>query len=367
MKNQKTAQIDSSKNLEKHFLCNFCSSRLKLKKTIQTTQKCFICKDIFERVDNFVTRIVDNLVSYDFSNFETGVIIKPSLMDRDDHIKSEFKIKGVNSVKTKINHELSKRIARKTNTKINHIDADLVIKVNFKDDSYKIQSKSVIVYGRYIKKSRMLPQKPLNCINCLGKGCHACHFHGLENFDSVEGQITKFLIKKFGCEQVKINCIGGEEKSSLVLGNGRPFFAKIINPKKRKSVIRIKPKLEGIKLLNLRKISEQPKGQISFKSKIDIIIKTENYIKNKTLNNLQILEMPLKISINGKKTVVKKIYKINFKRLASKRLKINMYADGGIPIKSLIQNHEITPNFTYLLQNNCQCVQFDFKKIDVVS
>ena len=44
-----------------------------------------------------------------------------------------------------------------------------------------------------------------------------------------------------------------------------------------------------------------------------------------------------------------------------------MYADGGIPIKSLIQSSDIVPNFTELLQNECECIQFDFKKIDVVS
>ena len=44
-----------------------------------------------------------------------------------------------------------------------------------------------------------------------------------------------------------------------------------------------------------------------------------------------------------------------------------MYADGGLPIKPLIETTNFFPNFTYLLKNKCNCVQFDFKKIDVVS
>jgi len=175
------------------------------------------------------------------------------------------------------------------------------------------------------------------------------------------------LIDKFDCQQVKINWIGGEEKSSLVLGNGRPFFAKIINPKKRKRILRTKMKLDGIQLLELRKIKAQPKGQISFKSRIEITIKTHDHIKDRILTGLEKLDMPLQIQINGKKNTLKNIYKIKFKKMTPKLLKVNMYADGGIPIKSLVQRSNLVPNFTSLLQNECECVQFDFKKIDVLS
>ena len=364
---QKSIKKHSKELSANYALCKFCSIRLTDKKNKESNQKCFICKNIFEQIDNIVIRILESVSSYEFSNFETGIIIKPSLIDRDDHIKSEFQIKGVGSVKSNINHELSKKLARKTKTKINHVDSDLAIKVNFKDSSYEIKSKPIYIYGRYTKQSRTLTQKQRNCTNCLGNGCHTCNFHGLQNFDSVGGQITKFLITKFNCEQVKINWIGGEEKSSLVVGNGRPFFAKMINPKRRKKTIRTNPKLKGIKLLELRKINAPPKGQILFKSKVEIIVETDDQINDGLLNNLELFDMPLDIHIDGKKPSSKKIYKISFKKISSRRLKINIYADGGIPIKSFIQNSYVVPNFTDLLKNKCKCVQFDFKKIDVVS
>ena len=365
--NQKSIQKQSNEISKNYILCNFCSMRLTSKKTKELNQKCFICKNIFEQIDDFVVRILESISSYEFSSFETGIIIKPSLIDRDDHIKSKFQLKGVNSIKSNINHELSKRLARKTKAKIDHVDSDLTIKVNFKDDLFEIKSKPIYIYGRYTKKSRTLAQKQSNCMNCLGKGCRTCNFFGLQNFNSIGGQITKFLIKKFDSEQVKINWIGGEEKSSLVVGNGRPFFAKVINPKRRKKTIRTKTKLEGIQLLELRKIDAPPKGQILFKSRIEIIVETDNPVNDRILNNLELLEMPIHIHIDGKKSSSKKIYKIKSKKISSKLLKINIYADGGIPIKSFIQGSTVIPNFTHLLKNKCKCVQFDFKKIDVVS
>ena len=369
MKSKKNIQNHSDKEVRKKYsFCDFCSSRLKLKKNNKKSkEKCFICKNIFEQTDYTITKILSALTSYEFSNFELGTTLKPSLIDRDDHIRSKFQVKGGDSIKTKINNVMSKKIARKTNTEIKHIDSDLTIKVNFKDETYEILSKPIFIYGRYIKKSRIITQKQKNCSNCFGKGCHACDFHGVKDFDSVEGQITQFLIKKFDCKQVRTNWVGGEEKSTRVLGNGRPFFAKIINPKKRKRILRTKNNLEGVQLQEFRKINSQPKGQIFFKSRIEAIIRTDDNIKEKILKQLQIMQMPLQIHINGKKTVEKKIYKMNFRKISPRLLKINMYVDGGISIKSLIHDSNVVPNLAYLLKTNCECVQFDFKKIDVVS
>ena len=366
MKNQKTTM--ATKGISKKYnLCNFCSLRLESKKSKNTTEKCFICKDIFQKVDDIVGKALMEIAPYEFSSFETGIIIKPSLIDRDDQIKSQFQIKGVNSIKSSLNNEIAKKLSRKTKTKIKHRNPDLTIKINLKDDSYEINSKPMFVYGRYIKKIRTLAQKQRNCNNCAGKGCHNCSFHGLENFNSVEGKISEFLIRKFNCQQIRINWVGGEEKSSLVLGNGRPFFVKIINPKKRKVNLRRKTILDGIELIELRKILEPPTGQIFFKSKVLILIKTEKTVKLTTLKKIEKLEMPLEIHVDDKKTMVKKIYKINFKKTASNLLNITILADGGIPIKSFIKSSYVSPNLTNLLKTQCECLQFDFKKIDVVS
>ena len=61
--------------------------------------------------------------------------------------------------------------------------------------------------------------------NCSGKGCRICNFHGISEFDSVEGLYSpQFLFEKFGGSTAKFTWIGGEDKSSLVLGTGTTFF-----------------------------------------------------------------------------------------------------------------------------------------------
>ena len=65
------------------------------------------------------------------------------------------------------------------------------------------------------------------CINCNGDGCRTCLLHGISEFTSIEGIISKYIFKKFGGTTTKFTWIGGEDKSSLVFGAGRPFFVKL--------------------------------------------------------------------------------------------------------------------------------------------
>ena len=341
----------------------FTSNRKKL-----TLKKCFICKNTFEKLDKVVEQMIDNSSTYQFSTFLIGSILKPSISDNDDVVRSKFKIKGAINVKNQINYELGKKFARQTKSKHNTNNPDLTFKINFKNDSCKIHSKPVFMYGRYTKGKRNFPQKQESCKNCQGKGCITCDFHGLENFNSVEGQIAKFVIKKFNSKQVKINWIGGEDKTSLISGKGRPFFVKIFDPHVRKLRIKKQNVLDGIKLHDLRQIQNQPIDSVPFRSKVIISVKSEQPLEDGLLKKLlTIKNAPLEIHNQDERIVQKSIYDIKYKKTNSKYLKISMSVDGGVPIKSFIENSNVQPNLTKLLQNRCTCVHFDFKDIDIMS
>ncbi len=371
--------------LRNYSLCNFCIGRLVSKELglkpssnlgkkfnskaeKSELKKCFICKDIFEKLDEVVAHMIENSSSYQFSTFLIGSLIKPSISDNDDTVRSKFKIKGVMNVKTHLNHEIGKKFRRRTKSKLDGMDPELTLKVNFKDNSCKIHSRSLFLYGRYTKVRRNLPQKQDTCKNCQGKGCVSCDYHGLENFNSVEGQIAQFVIKKFKSKQVKINWIGGEDKASLISGNGRPFFLKISEPHIRNVRIKKQDYLDGIKLHDLRQIKSQPKDSVPFRSKVIILVKSELPLEDDLLKKLSLIKnIPLEIHNRGEKIIKKSIYDIKYKKSDSTSLKIFMLIDGGVPIKSFIENSRVKPNISDILQNRCTCVQFDFKQIDVMS
>ena len=372
-----------SKILKNYDLCEYCagriisklagksSSKLLGKKHLKkfdkrSNKKCYICKNIFESLDSMLSNIYEKSSSIDFKTFNLGLTLRPSFLERDDYLKSKFKIKGIENIKFGLSTEMVKKISRRTKSKRIINDPDLFIQANFKDESCIIRTKPIFVYGRYNKKIRKLPQKQMPCKSCNGVGCHNCNFKGLENTESIEGKISNLLIQKFEGNQVKINWIGGEDQSSLVLGNGRPFFAKILNPKKRNRILRKSSNLEGISLSELKKILIQPKGSIPFKSKVSIIIETEKPISITHLKKLNILEnAKIHDPSKDKKTVHKQIYKIRYKKLGKTSFHLDLFADGGIPIKSFIQNSDVTPNVSELLENQCKCKKFDFKNIIV--
>ena len=372
-----------SKILKNYDLCEYCTGRIiskivgkspskflgkkYLKKLGKSDHKtCYICKNIFDSLELVLSNIFEKSSHFDFKTFHLGITLKPSFLERDDYLKSKFKIKGIENVKFAIAKELAKKISRRTNSKRITDDPDLFIQANFKDESCILRAKPMFVYGRYNKKIRKLPQKQGLCRSCNGIGCHNCDFKGIENLQSIEGKISNLLIKKFDCNQVKINWIGGEDQSSLVLGKGRPFFAKILNPKRRNRILRKTSDLEGVYLSELQKLSIQPKGSIPFKSKVSITIDTKKPISSTQLKKLKILEnAEIQDFSRDKRSIKKRIYKVGYKKLGKTSFILDLVADGGISIKSLIQQSDVVPNVSELLENQCECKKFDFKNIVV--
>lgn len=372
-----------SKILKNYDLCEYCTGRIISKIVGKTTskflgkkflkkfgksdhKKCYICKNIFDSFEPVLTNIFEKSTCFDFKTFHLGITLKPSFLERDDYLKSKFKIKGIENIKFDIAKELAKKISRRTNSKRITDDPDLFIQANFKDESCILRAKPMVVYGRYNKKIRKLPQKRGLCRSCNGIGCHNCDFKGIENLQSIEGKISNLFIEKFDCNQVKINWIGGEDQSSLVLGKGRPFFAKILNPKRRNRILRKTCDLEGVYLSELQKLPLQPKGSIQFKSQVSITIDTKKSISSIQLKKLKILEnAEIKDLSRDKTSIKKRIYKVGYKKLGKTSFILDLFADGGISFKSLIQQSDVVPNVSELLENQCECKKFDFKNIVV--
>ena len=366
--------------LKKYELCDNCLGRLfskqlhlssnkllgtKLGKNTNSIQKCYICKNLFDNLNRFLKLMLDVSSNYSFSSFSVGAMIKPSIIDRDDYIRSKYKLKGIDSVKTDISKELRKLFSRKTKKTIDFLDPDVTFTINLKDESCQIRSKSIFLSGRYIKPLRGISQKQKSCENCFGKGCRTCHFHGISEFDSIEGIISQFLFKKFGGSTAKFTWIGGEDKSSLVLGTGRPFFVKIKNPLKRNSKLTFVT-FDFLKITNLKIVPESPKNPLKFKSSIELKISTEGKIDSKNLKKLKDLQKhPIVVYEKSGKRSEKKIFSVKYKKNSSNAFTLFIIAEGGFPVKRFVNSDDVSPGISQILNTSCICQQFDFLDIQV--
>lgn len=368
----------TNKITEKYNLCNHCLGRLfskqlhlssnKLlgKKLNQNSiEKCYVCKNLFDNLNHFLKLMLGKSTDYSFKTFNIGVMIKPSIVDRDDFIRSQYKLKGIDSIKTDITKEIGKLYSKKTKKTIDHLDPDITFTLNFKEELCELRSKSITLSGRYVKSERGFSQKQKSCDNCSGKGCRVCDFHGIAEYDSVEGAISKLVFQKFGGTTAKFTWIGGEDTSSLVLGTGRPFFVKIQNPHKR-NVKLSNFSIDSIKINHLKSVYESPKKPLKFNSVICVKISTESQIDSKSLKKLKDLTIgPVIVYEKSGKRSEKKIFDVKFKKNSKNLFTLIIKAEGGLPIKRFVIGDDITPGISTILDTPCECREFDFLEIEI--
>ena len=376
------SQITSTANLilKKYDLCDQCLGRLfskqlrlssnkllgkKLHKNSTFQSKCYVCKNLFCNLDHFLKLMLDSSLNYTFKTYGIGIMIKPSIVDRDDFLRSKYQLKGIDSVKTDITKELIKLFTKKTHKIMDPFDPEITFTVNLKDESCQLRSKSITIFGRYVKSSRGYSQKQKSCDNCFGNGCRMCDFHGISEFESVEGIISKLIFKKFGGTTAKFTWIGGEDRSSLVLGNGRPFFVKIKNPSKRKSKLSDE-EFNSVSLFNLKLVHESPKKSLIFHSKIKIKISSKLQINSKNLKKLKDLTTyPITVYEKSGKRYEKKIFDLTYKKNSSNVFTVIISAEGGFPIKRFVIGDDVLPNISSVLDTTCMVQEFDFLDIIV--
>ncbi len=370
--------------LKEHPLCDNClgrmfagklgvlshkrlGSKIRSKLNQKTPQSCYICKNLMSNLDQHVKKMIEMSKEYQFSTFLIGAILQPSIHDRDDVIRSKFKLRGIVSIKSDVTRDLGKSFSRKMRATVDYQHPDLVFTIDFKKDYCEIKPKALLLQGRYTKEIRGLPQKQKPCDQCEGRGCFMCEFHGIREFNSIEGKIAKWLIEKFVAQQARITWIGSEDESSLVMGDGRPFFVKLVNPHKRKVSLPKKIDLEGISLLSLHFISKIPSDPVRFQTKVTMDVETESEIQPHMLEELKKLKKQTIVFYESSNHKNKKfIYNIRFKKRSQNSVRITMESDGGIPLKRFVAGHDVEPSVSSILGTNCKCVLFDFNKITIV-
>jgi len=385
MDKRKLAEVikNTEEILQEHPLCDHCIGRmfagklkvlshkrlgLKIRHELKQKQSksCYICKGLMSDLDVHLKKMLDLSKEYEFSTFLIGAILQSSIHDRDDLLRSRFKLRGITSIKSDVTREMGKWFSRKTRTKVDYQKPDVVFTINFKKDQCEIKPKAVLLQARYTKNIRGLPQKQKPCVRCDGKGCFVCDFHGIKEFNSVEGKIAKFLIEKFGAQQAKITWIGSEDDSSLVMGNGRPFFSKLVNPHERNVALSKNIDLKGVSIHNLHNISKIPSDPVRFRTEVSVEVETEKKIEPGKLKELKKLkDQSITLFEKSGYKSEKRIYSIKFERKSDNLFKILMESEGGIPIKRFVTGHEVRPSLSSILATNCKCKSFDFHKIIV--
>lgn len=376
-RNQRSEGILSSN----YNLCKFCAQRNDVSEkftkeyySITTTtnkklneiNKCFICEGLFEIIDEIVKRLIFHTTirnKYEFRSFFLGSSVPTFLFDNEDHLRSVFKIRGKENIKSAFNNEIKNKFRKILKKSLQPVFPDLMINLSVQDNfeiSIKIKPRSYYLIGRYTKK-KFMSQKSMRFIEFERSNSKTTSKHGAFNPKvSVETIIKKKLIELTASKDVKFTWMGSEDPNSMVLGKGRFFIAEIIGPQKRRInenqvfkgdglIFRIEEKRESIKKYN-----------INYISKIRAYVKTTTPIDSQKYLTLKQLNNSLVTYRNKSRMMQKKVYKITAKKLDPYHFVVTFLADSGLFIRQFIERKiHVTPTISSQMENDCICVKFD--------
>jgi tRNA pseudouridine synthase 10 len=338
---------------------------------------CNICGGLMHKTDSFVQKIKNSLCNdYCFDTFLIGATLPPYLYENEDRIRARFKIRGRENIKSQLVRDLRKKFEKYTNKQIDFSYPDVIVNLRFKkvtEPDIDIKMRPLIIFGRYIKKNRGTPQRAsgifkahLQCdcsssINSISQQKSAlCSIQET----SIQSIISKEILGITRGQGLRFSWIGSEDKNSLVLGSGRPFFVRIQNPKTIHFNERnldfphygLSVNIEGV----FKKLPEQP---VQFIANTRIIIKTPRQLETEEISQIRSLANSPVILRNQKKVrriSTKRIYSLDAIKKDNTIYELYLVADGGIAIKQFVEGREcMVPNVSTVINLKCECLMFD--------
>jgi len=107
------------------------------------------------------------------------------------------------------------------------------ITLHYAQPSASIRVSPLLLYGRYRKLSRQIPQSKWHCRRCRGRGCDACGGAGRMFAETVEELLAAAVQERCGGAGSKLHCSGREDVDVRMLGSGRPFVLELPDPRVR--------------------------------------------------------------------------------------------------------------------------------------
>lgn len=303
---------------------------------------------------------------YEFRTFQIGVSLPSSYIEREDNIRSRLKVKGRNSIKNQFLSNLREMFKRALMKEADYMSPDLRIDlvINEKNEFFfNIIPTPIVLACKYLKKRRGIAQKH--------KGLSVAKDQLLENDSqcdnsfSLEEVVSEYLKQLTSGVKVKFSWIGGEDRESLVLGKGRPFFAEIIKPKRRiipEHSISLNEK--GIELFVLSVSKNLPQYPVKFDTLTRVSIIAERLVSNKDLECLPSLSGRTIWFRNKKRIIRRGVHSVKVDKIDGKNFELEIIAQGGLHIKQFVGGKEYCePNISTVLGLKCECLNFDI--IDV--
>lgn len=180
-------------------------------------EKCELCGGIFERLDDYARYVVEKIKEYEFNTFLIGSKFSEEILKKEKELQQIVGEEG-ESIGREFNREIGKRVMELTGKEPDLKDPDIAIIIDTRYDDIKLEIKPLLIYGRYRKLVRGIPQTK---------------WPSGKYKESVEEIIAKPVMEMSRGEEHALHGMGREDIDARMLGNGRPFILEIKRPRRR--------------------------------------------------------------------------------------------------------------------------------------
>ena len=347
------------KSKSEYNLCKWCSERQHIRnyRPQKITRQCQICHGLWYQLEETCGKLTQATKNYQYDTFQIGLTLDHSFYDNEDKFRSRFKIRGKENIKTSLLREIRKKFSNVSNKKTDLHSPDITINVQIGrkfETNVSVISKTVILRGRY-NKTKGFKIKNKNSTN-----------DRLEiNQRHIEKILKKEISDQFNSDSIVFWPVGKEEPESLVLGNGRPFYVSIKNPKKISFKQGLLIQSNGILFKLIEKVRALPTSAPLYVKKVMTLVSFQEKlrtsdIKNFTDSGIMIVEIVSRKSKNWKL-----IYQMDIKVKTQRKLELTITCDNGLPIRKFIEGDDvdISPTLGQILGRKCHCNKIDILDI----
>ena len=345
--------------------------------------RCEICEGIMERLDTYAQLILSVAEGVEFRRFLVGSRVAPEIIEREEELWAEIGTEYYEPIKSEINREVGKRVARALGTTLDREKPEVVFIVDTEVDNVIMEIRSVYILGRYKKLVRGIPQTRWPCRVCRGLGCERCNYTGKMYQESVEEIIAKKIVEFMEANGHRFHGMGREDIDARMLGNGRPFIIEIREPKKRYFDLKyleeeVNAFAQGkVEVSFYRYASREDVVRIkslSFPKTYLVVVEFEGDVEEEklkeVLNNLsgRVIRQrtPLRVAHRrADKVRERKVIGARLRSVRDGRAEIEITAEAGTYIKELVHGDagRTTPSIAEMLGVGCNVISLDVIKI----
>ncbi|MEM1960038.1 MAG: hypothetical protein QXE95_01795 [Candidatus Nitrosocaldus sp.] len=316
-------------------LCHLCAVRQGLhvgSSVVSDGDGCYICRGLMSRLNDIFMLVEDAVKGYEFRSFLIGATLPQDILEREDEVRAKLKIRGLESIKSSITRELGMMLSSK-GYRVDYERPEIDIHLDLISMDVNVRARPIYLLARYRKSRRGLKQK------------------GYDN--SIESIVRGWIVKEFNARDARFLWIGGEDKDSLVIGEGRPFFIKVLDARKRSGYSeRLSSDSDGIDVTIVRKVDGFPR-QIRFTSKVRLYLDGDQSIMDRVRDVISKGSISIRFREDGYgRYVVKRMHVIDARYCSEAGVvEVDILVDGGFTLKRFAEGYDVEPSMHDLFGN----------------